>query len=204
MSHSDIYRENYHPAYRVIAESYRQIYEIILKIEHERPFVVAIDGMSASGKTTLGQLLHENYPESNLFHMDDYFLQPHQRTEDRLAEVGGNVDYERFMDEIILHLDDKDGLSYRKFDCQTQLLSSEIHTPWKPLVIIEGSYSQHPYFGEPYDLRIFSEISEEEQKKRILKRNGPEMLNRFVSEWIPKENAYFETYKIREKSRLLQ
>lgn len=181
-----------------------QIIKQNMGVDRIRPFVVAIDGMSASGKTTLGELLHKEFPESNLFHMDDYFLQPHQRTPARLAEVGGNVDYERFMDEVIHHLKDKDGFSCRKFDCQTQLLGSEIHVPWKPLVIIEGAYSQHPYFGEPYDLRIFSEISEEEQKKRILKRNGPEMLERFVSEWIPKENAYFKTYKIKEKSGLLQ
>lgn len=166
------------------------------------PFVVAIDGMSASGKTTLGELLHKEFPESNLFHTDDYFLQPHQRTEKRLAEVGGNVDYERFMDEIILHLDDKNGLSYRKFDCQTQLLGSEIHVLWKPLVIIEGAYSQHPYFGESYDLRVFCEISKEEQKERILKRNGSERLERFINEWIPKENAYFDFYKIKQKSDL--
>lgn len=181
-----------------------QIIKQNMVVERTRPFVVAIDGMSASGKTTLGELLHKEFPESNLFHMDDYFLQPHQRTEERLAEVGGNVDYERFMDEIILHLDDKDGLYCHKFDCQTQLLGSEIYVPWKPLVIIEGAYSQHPYFGEPYNLRIFFEISTEEQKKRILKRNGPEMLKRFVNEWIPKENAYFKYYQIKEKSGLLQ
>ena len=168
------------------------------------PYAIAIDGMSASGKTTLGKLLHNEIPESNLFHMDDYFLQPYQRTEERLKEVGGNVDYERFMDEIILHLNDKTGLSCRKFNCQTQTLGPEIHVPWKPLVIIEGAYSQHPYFGEPYDLRIFCETSEEEQKKRILKRNGPEKLDRFLDEWIPKENAYFKTYRIKEKSGLLQ
>ena len=172
--------------------------------ERIRPFVVAIDGMSASGKTTLGKLLHKEFPESSLIHMDDYFLQPHQRTSERLSEVGGNVDYERFLDEIILHLNDKDGFSYRKFYCQTQLLGSDICVPWKPLVIIEGSYSQHPYFGEAYDLRIFCEISEEEQRNRILKRNGPEMLDRFLNEWIPKENAYFKTYNIKEKSGLLQ
>lgn len=179
-----------------------QIIKQNMDIERIHPFVVAIDGMSASGKTTLGELLHQEFPESNLFHMDDYFLQPHQRTPERLSEVGGNVDYERFMDEIILHLDDKDGLSFRKFDCQTGLLGSEIHVPWKPLVIIEGAYSQHPYFREPYDLRIFSKISEEEQKKRILKRNSPEMLTRFVNEWIPKENDYFKYYNIKEKSGL--
>lgn len=166
-------------------------------------YVIAIDGMSGSGKTTLGELLHKEFPDSNLFHMDDYFLQPHQRTTERLSEVGGNVDYERFMDEIILHLNDRTGISYHKFNCQTQLLSPAIRVPWKPLVIIEGAYSQHPYLGEPYDLRIFCEISEEEQRNRILIRNGPEMLKRFATEWIPKENAYFKKYQIREKSGLL-
>lgn len=181
-----------------------QIIKQNIKTERTRPFVVAIDGMSGSGKTSLGELLHKEFPKSNLFHMDDYFLQPHQRTSKRLSEVGGNVDYERFMHEIILHLDDKSGLSFRKFNCQTQTLGPMTYVPWKPLVIIEGAYSQHPYFEDAYDIRIFCEISKDEQRKRILKRNGPEMLDRFVNEWIPKENSYFETFQIKEKSGLLQ
>lgn len=166
------------------------------------PFVVAIDGMSASGKTTLGQLLHVEFPESNLFHMDDYFLQPHQRTAKRLSEIGGNVDYERFKNEVILHLKDREGLSFRRYDCQTQSLSPEIHIPWKPFVIIEGAYSQHPYFGNVHDMRFFLEIPKEEQRERILLRNGAEILKRFEDEWIPKEHAYFEFYKIKEKCEL--
>lgn len=186
-----------------------QLTDIISKIALEmkttdkRPYVVGIDGMSASGKTTLGQLLHENYPDSNLFHMDDYFLQPHQRTPDRLSETGGNVDYERFKEEIILHLENKNGLSYQKYNCTTQSLSSPIKVDWQPLVIIEGAYSQHPYFGDVYELRVFCEIDKEEQLARILKRNGSDMLQRFVNEWIPKENQYFEEFDIKNKSGLL-
>ena len=165
--------------------------------------MIAIDGMSGSGKTTLGELLHQEFSNSNLFHMDDYFLQLHQRTEKRSSETGGNVDYERFKDEIILHLEDSDGLSYHTYDCHTQTLSSKIHVTKKPLVIIEGAYSHHPYFGDVYDLRIFCEISEEEQRKRIAKRNGLQMLEQFVNEWIPKENLYFKTFCIKEKSSFL-
>lgn len=184
--------------------------EIKNEIEHglakntsDSPYVIAIDGMSGSGKTTLAELLHREFSNSNLFHMDDYFLQPHQRTPKRSEEIGGNVDYERFRDEIILHLEDLDGLYFHTYDCQTLTLSSEIHVTQKPLVIIEGAYSQHPYFGEPYDLRIFCEISEEEQRKRIAKRNGLQMLERFVNEWIPKENLYFKTFCIKDKSCFL-
>lgn len=185
------------------------VYDVIQKIEQgmkapdtNSPFVVAIDGMSGSGKSTLGNLLQQNYPESNLFHMDDFFLQPHQRTAERLAEVGGNVDYERFNEEILLHLTDHNGLKYHAYDCVTQSLSQEIFVPWKPLVIVEGTYSQHPYFGDAYNLRIFCEISKKEQRSRILNRNGAEMLERFENEWIPKENLYFEAFKIKEKSGL--
>lgn len=184
--------------------------DVIKKIEIELdsaktqlPFIVAIDGMSASGKTTLGNQLQEQFPDSNLFHMDDFFLQPHQRTPERLTEIGGNVDYERFQKEVLSQLQDANGLSYRKYDCQTQTLSPLQHVEWKPLVIIEGAYSHHPYFGNLYNLRIFYEISSAEQRKRILKRNGAKMLERFETEWIPKENQYFNYYKIKEKSGLL-
>lgn len=183
-----------------------QTNNIIQKIEHglsilnsDRPFVIAIDGMSGSGKTTLGNLLWEQFPQSNLFHMDDFFLRPHQRTSERLVEIGGNVDYERFYEEILSQLENTNGLSYRKYNCQTQTLVPSQHVDWKPLVIVEGAYSQHPYFGDIYDLRIFCEISAEEQRNRILKRNGAEMLEHFEKEWIPKENQYFKHYKIKEK-----
>lgn len=178
----------------------RQIEHGLQTTAGNSPYVVAIDGMSGGGKTTLGELLHQEFPCSNLFHIDDYFLQPHQRTSERLVEVGGNVDYERFKDEIILHLGDSDGLYYHTYDCHTQTLSSEIHVTPKPLVIIEGAYSQHPYFDDVYNLRIFCEISEDEQRKRIAKRNGTKMLERFFNDWIPKENLYFQTYHIKEKS----
>lgn len=198
ISHSETYRQAYHPAYRVVEESYLKVLDIIPKISAgtDKTFVIAIDGMSGSGKSTLGELLHMNFPESNLFHMDDYFLQPHQRTPERLAEIGGNVDYERFKEEIILHLNDKDELKFRPYDCCTQSLQDEVYVPWKPIAIIEGSYSQHPYFGDAYDLKVFCEISAEEQKKRIIKRNGERMWKRFEEEWIPKENLYFNAFNI--------
>lgn len=167
------------------------------------PFVLAIDGRSASGKTTLGHQIQEQFPQSNLFHLDDYFLQPYQRTKERLREVGGNVDYERFREEIVVHLKDRTGVSYHVYNCRTQKLGLEIQVPWQPFVIIEGAYSQHPYFGNIYDLRIFLEISKEEQRERILKRDGKRKLERFLSEWIPKENEYFEAYNIKKQSLIV-
>ena len=193
-SHTEIYRQQYHPAYRVMEGIYVSAIPYIKEIEKKQSKVIAIEGMCGAGKSTLGEVLHTVYPESNLFHADDYFLQPHQRTAERFAEVGGNLDRERMKDEIIDHLYDKNGIRFRRFDCSKQELGEEIFVPYKDMVIIEGSYCQHPYFGEVYDTKFFLTISKEEQKKRIIARNGENMWKRFEEEWIPKELAYFEKY----------
>ena len=52
--------------------------------------VVAIDGKCTSGKTTLAARLAEIY-DCNVFHMDDFFLRPEQRTPERFAQIGGEV-----------------------------------------------------------------------------------------------------------------
>ena len=205
--HSEIYRDNYFPAYRVVMKKYAERLEVFRKIdsfisnhlERTEPVIVAIDGMAGSGKSVLGQMLSEIY-SCNLFHMDDFFLQPHQRTAERFAEPGGNVDYERFKIEVLDHLADKDGLWYQKYDCSTQSLKEKEFVPYSKLVVIEGAYSLHPHFEDRADIAFFLEIPDELQKERIYKRNGEWMLKRFVEEWIPMEHKYFEEYKIREKA----
>ena len=57
--------------------------------------IVAIDGKCTSGKTTLASKLTEIY-DCNVFHMDDFFLRPEQRTPERFVEVGGNGDRRKF------------------------------------------------------------------------------------------------------------
>ena len=76
---------------------------------------LAIEGGSASGKTTLGKILAERY-DCTVFHMDDFFLRSEQRTAARFAEPGGNVDRERFLAEVLLPLRRGEKVFYRRFD----------------------------------------------------------------------------------------
>ena len=161
--------------------------------------LVAIDGRCGSGKTTLGIYLKKQF-DCNLFHMDDFFLQGHQRTEERLNEIGGNVDYERFEEEVLSKLMQKKTVNYRRFDCGTMRLKEPVELPFHRLNIVEGSYSQHPIFGSPYDILIFMDILPEDQMENIRIRNGKEKAEIFYSYYIPKEEAYFEKYKIKEKN----
>lgn len=184
---------------KVSAEIDRMLRE---KQETER-VIVALEGPCGSGKTTLAAALQKRY-DCNVFAMDDFFLRPEQRTQERYAEIGGNVDYERFSREILAHLGKPEEIRWKPFDCRTFTFGKEKHVPAKRLNIVEGAYSCHPYFGEHvYDLRFFIEITEREQQERILRRDGREKLQMFTDKWIPYENQYFDTYAIREKCILV-
>ena len=176
-------------------------HQINMLLEEKNFVIVAIDGKCTSGKTTLASKLAEIY-DCNVFHMDDFFLRPEQRTPERFAEVGGNVDYERFHEEVLLPLKSGKAFSYRPFDCNTFTLAAPVTVAPKKLNIIEGTYSHHPYFGNPYNLKILLTVDEETQRQRILER--PAFLHkRFFEEWIPIENRYFEVFKISDQSEII-
>ena len=128
--------------------------------------------------------------------MDDYFLPFERKTPERLAEPGGNVDYERFFEEIAGREKNAE-VVWRCFDCGEQALGEWIHTPPNRLTIVEGSYSLHPQLRGTYDLKVFLDIDSERQSARILQRDGEYMHSRFVNEWIPLENEYFDGLNIR-------
>ena len=87
---------------------------------------------------------------------------------------------------------------YQPFSCMEWKLMDAYEIPYKNLNIVEGSYSMHPYFKNPYDLRIFMNISAKDQMENIIKRNGPEKAKDFKEKWIPKEEAYFEKFHVQD------
>lgn len=175
-------------------EAYIQTIDKNVENSH-KPLLIGIDGMCGSGKTTLGYYIQQQLG-GNLFHMDDFFLQNNQRTKKRMEEIGGNVDYERFSDEVLKPILQQEAVFYRPFDCAVREIKEGRSIPYQRLNVIEGSYSLHPYFGDVFDVKIFMTIKYNKQLEIIRLRNGEDMLKRFVSEWIPKENAYFETFQI--------
>jgi len=202
LHHSDKFRKCYNPAYRVVSDRFVPFLPLLAEVdkllEGDAPVLVAIEGGAASGKSTLGRLLEQLY-DCTLVHMDDFFLQPYQRTPERYAEAGGNVDRERFEAEVLLPLSQNKPIEYRRFDCGAMtLLPAETITP-KKLTVIEGAYSMHPQLAPYYSLSAFLDIDPEMLKKRIENRNPPYLAKRFFEEWIPLEGTYFRTLQVKER-----
>lgn len=195
VSHSLRFREHYRPAYRIVSQYYVNIFPVLVAIDkamkkHPR-LRVAIDGPCASGKSTLGTALRDIYA-CPLIHMDDFFLRPEQRTQERLAQPGGNVDYERFTQEVLAPLLAGRDFSYRPWSCQLGGFDPEISIPAAPLTVVEGSYSMRPDLRDAYQLRIWVEAPMELRRQRLLERGGADCLSRFEQLWIPLEDRYFE------------
>ena len=150
---------------------------------------VAIDGRCAAGKSTLAAQLAERTGAA-LLHMDDFFLRPQQRTPARYAEPGGNVDRERFMQEVLQPLCLGQDVVYRPFDCARQALGPAKTVPHRPLTIVEGTYALHPALRGAYDLRVMLTADPRTQRRRLARRN-PALLQTFLDKWIPLEEAYF-------------
>ena len=170
-------------------------------LSEKKQVIVAIDGPCTAGKTTLAGKLQKKYG-CNVIHMDEFFLRPEQRTPERLAAPGGNVDYERFREEVLLPLSAGEAFSYRPFSCARMVLSEPVSVPSCPLTVVEGTYSTHPFFQNPYDLTIFLTVDPKTQQQRIGQREvwKQEM---FRNVWIPMEQAYFQHFDIQSSCNLI-
>lgn len=205
LHHSEAFRATYRPSYRVIANAFVPFLPLLQELDtrlRDGAVTLAVEGGSAAGKTTLSQLLTTLYDPA-VIPMDDFFLRPEQRTAERLAEIGGNIDRERFGEEIVQPLKAGVPIRYRPFDCGVMALGEWVSVPQKRLTVVEGVYSTHPSFGEYYDLSLFLDVSPATQRARIGKRNTPALAKRFFEEWIPMEQAYFDATDARARCTLV-
>ncbi len=202
--HSDIFNREYSLSYRIIANEYLPFLplfkELDVRLEQGR-VNLAIEGGSASGKTTLSKILSEVY-DCTVFHIDDFFLRPEQRTSERYEEIGGNIDRERFLMEVLQPLSKGEIIDYRKFDCSSMTVNHSAFLTPKQLNVIEGVYSMHPEFVKYYHFSVFLCVSDEMQKERIRNRNTLQLAKRFFNEWIPMENRYFKETSVKTRCNL--
>lgn len=157
-------------------------------------YVVAVDGNCGSGKTTGVRMIAESLGCS-VIQMDDFYLTPAMRTKNRRSEPGGNVNYERFKEEVLPFIKSREPFSYRKYDAPSNRFVGDIEIASSELVIVEGAYALRPDLRAEYDLSVFSKASYELQVTRLAAREG-QYVEEYKNIWIPLENAYHEFFDL--------
>lgn len=176
------------------------LFTLLQKMSLRESFIMAIDGRCAAGKTTLAGEL-KKVCKCNVVHMDDFFLPMEKRTAARMGQPGGNMDFQRLLNEVLIPLTEGKQAVYRPYDCHNNQYLASKKVDSDLITVIEGSYSCHPKLREFYKLCIFTDISKELQIQRLKVRN-PMKLDDFKNIWIPREESYFDICKIRENCDL--
>ncbi len=203
--HSDIYREHEAPAYRIVNQIYVKLLPIlqaVAAVEKEGTKVIAIDGRAASGKTTLANAL-KDILDVDVIRMDDFFVPPALRSPERFSTPGNNIHYERYMEEVLPFIGKTEAFSYRIFDCSVMDYNGYQEIKSSPWRLVEGAYSTHLRFGDYADVKVFFDIGKEEQMNRIIGRNGQAMAQTFKDVWIPMEEAYYQTFDIKQNADIV-
>ena len=204
-SHSDAYRQRYHPAYRLIPMEAAPLLPVLCaaakRMSGGARTLVTIDGPCASGKTSLAGRLADIL-DAAVIHSDDFVVPHVQKTPERLAVPGGNCDWERLAGEVIMPWKAGRAGVYRRYDCHRDCLMDPEPLPVGKVLILEGSYCNLPAIRACADVRVFADTPESVRQVRLAARETPASLEMFRVRWIPLENAYFEAYGLPDEGMI--
>lgn len=195
--HSEAYRNAYRPHYRVLRMDLARYLPALIpleklareKVRRERPILIAVDGRCGSGKTGFAALMDVLVCSCDVVHMDDFYLPWSRRAENWMDIPAGNMDLERFREEVLLSAGKGEPAFYRPYDCPGDRLLDPVEL-WESLRVVEGTYSQHPALAGYYDYKIFLTCDREEQTRRLRVREG-DYYPTFDRVWRTLEERYF-------------
>jgi uridine kinase len=171
----------------------RELVDDIRALESPQgPVVVAIDGRSASGKTTLALWLAAELG-ATLVHMDDFYRDMPEPARWLLRPAQGVeqfFDWQRLRREALEPLSRGHAVSYRGYDWDAGGgLSAEHHVvEAAAVVILEGVYAARPELDDLVHLRVLVDASPERRARRRLERADHQGLE---ARWDAAEEFYF-------------
>ncbi|MGE7919566.1 kinase [Viridibacillus sp. NPDC093762] len=148
----------------------------------KRPLIVAIDGLSGAGKTTLVKKIEQELSNNNssvvIIHIDDHIEKKHKR-----YETGHEEWYEYYYlqwDIKMLTTSLFEGLRNNKknitlpfYDKSSDSISAKQTTvAVNSIILIEGIFLQRKEWREFYDYTIFLDCPRELRYERVLNRDS--------------------------------
>ncbi len=176
------------------------IYKI--KISKSTPIVVAIDGGSGSGKSSLAQYI-SNELDAGLIQLDDFFseqIPEHTWDTFSVSERYENVfNWYRVRNEILEPLISRKSASWFAFDFESGLrpdgtfgMQTEPKTcSPTDVIILEGAYSASPFLADLIDLSILVDVPVSIRHERLSIREDDDFLNGWHDIWDDVEEYYF-------------
>lgn len=154
--------------------------------------LVAIDGRGGSGKSTLARALQRLIPNSTVIEFDDFYRPSATLLPPGHADVGGNFEWRRLRDQVLLPLSTGRPAGYQRYDWVTDSMAEWHKAPARGVVMVEGIYSTRDELRDFYDFLIWVRAAHDERLARGVERGGQDTRDRWLAEYMPEEERYLE------------
>lgn len=160
-----------------------------------RPFLVALDGRSGTGKSTLAKRLGEALQASVI--IGDDFYSGGQLKEWANRTVQDKVDYcmdwRRMRKEALEPLIEGHNAEWHTFNWNTGVGLSEesISCAATPIIILDGTFSGRQELSDIVNLSILLRMPEEARRQRLDEREGKDFMDKWHAVWAECEDFYF-------------
>lgn len=180
--------------------------EIVEKINSllraKTPLLIALDGRSGVGKSTIAKTLAEKVG-GVVIDGDDFYAGGTKKEWDaRTPEEEANlcIDWKRLRKDALEPLLAKQSASWHPFDWEAGkgLSESVVTRSPAPVIVLEGAYSARPELADLIDLTVLVEADEDKRKERLIGREGDSYMKDWHQRWDEAEEYYFT--KIRPRS----
>lgn len=158
------------------------------------PLMVAIDGMSAAGKSTLAGRVVEELADAELIQGDDFYRVMDDRERFALSPEDGyrqDFDWQRLRHEVLEPIREGKPARFQRYDWSTGKLGEWAEARAAPVVILEGVYASRPELRVLFDLVVWVETSTATRASRQAERDDtPEWVDR----WDAAEHHYIDRF----------
>ncbi len=169
----------------------------------DRSILVALDGRSGTGKSTIAKRIAESLGGIEVI-SDDFWVggsneEWDSRTPQEKAEMA--IDWKRIRTEVLEPLLAGKPTKWHPFDWKAGkgLSPNFIEREPSPLIILDGAYSTRPELKDLIDLSILVEVTDDAKRRaRLIAREGETYMKDWHTRWDPAEEYYFSEVRPRE------
>ena len=160
-----------------------------------RPALVAINGRSGSGKTSLALSLKAADPRVAHLQLDRFHLPLSivERLMPHTGEAGACIDWRRFRDQVLTPLREGKPNSFASFHAVNDQYYGPMTVPAADMVVCEGTFAVRPELAASYNLRVWVECFEAVRRKRTTAHDrdlGLRWRQYYERVWLVEEERY--------------
>ena len=175
--------------------------------ERPGPILVALDGRSAAGKSTLAAVVAPLVGAA-VIDGDDFYSGGDAETWDAMsaAEKASHcIDWRR-QRPVLEKLARGETASWRPYDWEEDdgsLADDPVTCDPAPVIILDGAYSARPELADLFHLRVLLDVPADLRKKRLVQREGDGHREDWNRRWHDAEQWYFSEVMPRESFGLV-